>query len=222
MKRIVFCDFDGTITEEETFVGMLRRFAEQDYQRVEKGILDGSLTLATGVRMMVESIPADRLPAMKAYIAGKRLRPGFAEFLGALQAWKIPLVVVSGGLGVQVRTRLAEFQRQILAVVAAEAQIGGSKLRVVSEFEDDFELVAKAAVMERFDYDEAAAIGDGITDLSMARKADVVFARNGLASRLGRMGVDSIAWETFYDVQRELAARWMTTGAPVGGKSTAG
>jgi 2-hydroxy-3-keto-5-methylthiopentenyl-1-phosphate phosphatase len=27
MKRIVFCDFDGTITIDETFVAMLKRFA---------------------------------------------------------------------------------------------------------------------------------------------------------------------------------------------------
>ncbi|MHC5719521.1 MAG: 2-hydroxy-3-keto-5-methylthiopentenyl-1-phosphate phosphatase, partial [Nostoc sp.] len=27
MKRIVFCDFDGTITVDETFVAVLRKFA---------------------------------------------------------------------------------------------------------------------------------------------------------------------------------------------------
>ncbi|HEY9802138.1 MAG TPA: hypothetical protein V6D25_17385 [Leptolyngbyaceae cyanobacterium] len=29
MKRIVFCDFDGTITVEETFVAVLKKFAPE-------------------------------------------------------------------------------------------------------------------------------------------------------------------------------------------------
>ena len=40
-RRIVFCDFDGTITAEETFVGMLKQFATLDYNDYGRRLAEG-------------------------------------------------------------------------------------------------------------------------------------------------------------------------------------
>ena len=58
-KYIVFCDFDGTITVEETFVSMLQQFASTSYDKVENQLIAGDLTLRDAVRRLVESIPAN-------------------------------------------------------------------------------------------------------------------------------------------------------------------
>ena len=60
MNRIIFCDFDGTITAEETFVGMLRQFATQSYDDIKNRILNRQINLCDGVRRLVESIPSER------------------------------------------------------------------------------------------------------------------------------------------------------------------
>lgn len=62
MKRIVFCDFDGTITAEETFVAMLDRFTPEVSARILPELYTKRLTLREGVRQMLESIPSSSYP----------------------------------------------------------------------------------------------------------------------------------------------------------------
>lgn len=207
-KRAVFCDFDGTITVEETFVGMLKRFAEAEYKSIEERVVSRQLTLREGVRRLVESIPSNRYPEVLDYIRDKEIRPGLGEFLEFLDAEGVPFVVVSGGLLGLVSTRLESLAEHIEAVYAADVDTRGKYLKVVSEFEGDVELVDKTRIMSRYDFDESVAIGDGISDLNMALHSSVVFARDNLAKHLERRGKLYKAWNDFRDVRESLARYW--------------
>ncbi|MEJ2474882.1 MAG: hypothetical protein P8Y74_13475 [Desulfobacterales bacterium] len=94
-KRIVFCDFDGTITAEETFVGMLKRFAAESYDATEGLLIEGKITLAEAVRRLVESIPSHRYKQVLGYVKDKPIRRGFSELLDVLYFHGVPLIVVS-------------------------------------------------------------------------------------------------------------------------------
>ena len=50
--RIVFCDFDGTITEQETFVGMLKKFATERFDKIDQSVRARNMTLKEGVRSL--------------------------------------------------------------------------------------------------------------------------------------------------------------------------
>ena len=67
-KRVVFCDFDGTITAEETFVGMLKEFAPQLSEKLMPLMYARRLTLREGVRQILESIPSARYPQIIEYV----------------------------------------------------------------------------------------------------------------------------------------------------------
>jgi len=90
-RRMVFCDFDGTITTEETFVGMLKQFSPESYDAVAEQVMDGRMSLREGVRQLVEAIPTDRFQDMQAYISDQDPRPGFIEFLDFLNRRDIPI-----------------------------------------------------------------------------------------------------------------------------------
>ncbi len=203
-KEVVFCDFDGTITVEETFVGMLKQFATLPYDDVEARLIDGQLTLKDAVRRLVESIPAGRRAQVLQYIEDKKIREGFAELLDFLHHRGVPFVVVSGGLVESVSAKLTPYRNRIQAIYAAETGIAGGFLRVSSAFESRSELVAKTRVMNRYTYERSIVIGDGITDLNIAMAADVVFARGHLAGYLSSKGKPYIEWENFFDVRRDL------------------
>ncbi|CAF1566679.1 unnamed protein product, partial [Rotaria sordida] len=55
-SAIVFCDFDGTITSCETFVGILKHFSPILSNELLPKILSKEITLRQGVRQIVESI----------------------------------------------------------------------------------------------------------------------------------------------------------------------
>jgi 2-hydroxy-3-keto-5-methylthiopentenyl-1-phosphate phosphatase len=64
MGKIVFCDFDGTITAQETFVAVLKEFAPELATELIPQMYALKVTLREGVRKILESIPSSRLPAL--------------------------------------------------------------------------------------------------------------------------------------------------------------
>ena len=207
-ERIVFCDFDGTITANETFVGMLKQFATQNYADVESLVMQGKISLPEGIRRLVESIPSERLADMQDYIRKQEIRPGFEKLLDFLDEIKVPLVVISGGLIEQVQTRLEPYRKRILNMHAARLDTTSEYLRVRSDHETRNELVSKKALMDGYNYKLAAAIGDGVTDISMAARADIVFARDNLCRYLDQEKTPYRRWQTFFDIRDALARRW--------------
>jgi 2-hydroxy-3-keto-5-methylthiopentenyl-1-phosphate phosphatase len=208
-KRIVFCDFDGTITAEETFVGMLKRFAAESYDATENLLIDGKITLGEAVRRLVESIPSKRYPQVLDFVKDKPIRRGFSELLDFLHFHGVPLIVVSGGLMGSVSAKLAPFRHRIHAMYAADVNAEGDFLRVHSDFESATELVAKTRVMGLYRCEQSIVIGDGITDLNIATTADLVFARDRLCGYLTEKGKPFIRWEDFFDVCNHLSKRWL-------------
>jgi 2-hydroxy-3-keto-5-methylthiopentenyl-1-phosphate phosphatase len=206
--RIVFCDFDGTITVEDTFVKVCRHFAADTVDRLLKEIFKGNLTLKEGIRQIVESIPSERYPEMLDFVNGKPLRPGLERFLDFLAERDIPFIVISGGLLGLVLRQLGPLAERAERIYAADVDTAGPVLKVVSPFEEGSELVNKKKIMDTYDYTDAVALGDGVTDQGMAMAASLVFARKHLADFLEKSGKAYETWGDFDDVRETLVRRW--------------
>jgi 2-hydroxy-3-keto-5-methylthiopentenyl-1-phosphate phosphatase len=208
MQRTVFCDFDGTITTEETFVALLREFAPDLADRLMAEMYDRRLTLRDGVRQLLESIPSAKYPEFIEFAKPKTIRPGFAEFLDFLDRHQVPFVLISGGVKVVVDTVLGDLTQRMAGIHAVELDTSGPYLKPISQFEGGTELVAKVDVIAQYPCDEAIAIGDSITDLNMALSVPVVFARDRLAVYLQESETPYIGWEDFHDIRCALAQQW--------------
>jgi 2-hydroxy-3-keto-5-methylthiopentenyl-1-phosphate phosphatase len=206
MGPIVFCDFDGTITAVETFAGALKEFAPELSARLMPRIYDRSLTLREGVRQILESIPGREYAGILRYAEAKPLRPGFPEFLDFLQERSIPLIILSGGLRGMVETVLArnKLLEKVTAIYAVDIDSRGDRLKVHSDFEDRAELVAKGRILERYPGRRPIAIGDSVTDISLARGASLVFARDRLVDYLKAEKIPYIEWDNFFDIRQHL------------------
>ncbi|MGE5655234.1 MAG: HAD-IB family phosphatase [Actinomycetota bacterium] len=207
-ERVVFCDFDGTITVEETFVGMLKQFAPELSAELMPQMYAKKLTLREGVRQLLESIPSERYLEIIEYSRGKLIRPGLVELLDFLEAKGVPFVIVSGGIRIMVEAVLGPLVERVQAIYAVEIETSNSRLQVRSPFEGGSELVSKVRVMAEYQAEEQVAIGDSITDLNMALAAPVVFARDRLAEYLDEEEKSYIWWNDFFDVLESLAQRW--------------
>jgi 2-hydroxy-3-keto-5-methylthiopentenyl-1-phosphate phosphatase len=221
-KRVVFCDFDGTITVEETFVGMLKSFAPDLSEQLMPQMYARRLTLREGVRRLLESIPSARYPEILDYAKPKLIRPGLVELLDFLDAEGVPFVVVSGGVRGMVEAVLSQvsatgetpvsttksLQERVAAIYAVDLDTTDNFLRVNSEFEGGTELVAKVQVMAQHPAEEQIAIGDSVTDLQMALHAPVVFARDRLIQYMEEHNKPYIYWNDFFDVREQLSRRW--------------
>ncbi|MFN6143157.1 MAG: HAD-IB family phosphatase [Pseudanabaena sp.] len=208
MTRIVFCDFDGTITAVETFVAILKEFAPEISQQLLPQIYDQTLTLREGVRQILESIPSSLYPEILEFTRSQPTRAGFVELLDFLDAEKVPLIVVSGGLQGMVEVVLGDLKHRVHAIHAIAIDPSQEYLQIHSDYEYGTELVAKVKVIEAYRATEAIAIGDSITDLNMALYAPTVFARDRLAVYLDQHQKAYIPWKDFFDVCNYLKASW--------------
>jgi 2-hydroxy-3-keto-5-methylthiopentenyl-1-phosphate phosphatase len=207
-KRAVFCDFDGTITVEETFVGMLKQFAPELSAKLMPEMYARRLSLQSGVRQLLESIPSARYGEIIKFSRGKLMRSGLVEFLDFLDAQRVHFIIVSGGLRLMVETVMGDLVNRASAVYAVDVDASCPQLQVVSELEGDGELVSKVRVMEKYDVLERVAIGDSVTDFNMALQADSVFARDRLAEYLEEQQKPYIKWDNFFDVMKILSEKW--------------
>lgn len=209
-SRVVFCDFDGTITTEDTFVSVLEKYAPEVSSRLLPIIFDRKMTLKEGIKQTIGSIDSIYYPEITEYIARRPIHPGLTEFADFLNDLDIPLVVISGGLIDIVKAVLEEQKliNKVTAIHAAEVDTTGKFLRVHSEFEGDTELVAKVKAMAQYPTEEKIAIGDSVTDINMALAADVVFARDRLLRYLDAENKPYIQWQDFFEIRDCLATRW--------------
>lgn len=208
----IFCDFDGTITSEDTFTGMLKAVAPHLCDQYLPDIYAKRITLREGVRKIIESIPSHCYSTMVEYVDQIPLRAGLEELVKFAIANQIPFHVVSGGIKDMVR-RVLTNQRfgnrplieQVASINAVEIDTSQGYLLPISDYEADTELVAKVKVMEQYPAQTTIAIGDSITDLNIALNADITFARDRLAHYLDQAGKFYYPWDDFITVRDRLA-----------------
>ncbi len=210
-SQVVFCDFDGTITGVETFAGMLKEFAPELSAATLPQIYTKQITLREGIKKILASIPTSVYPEIIDYVAHKPVRPGLKELIDFLEQKSIPFVVVSGGLQDMVEKVLSRenLLARVSNIFAAQVELNQETIQVFSEFEEGTELVAKAKIMAQYPAAETVVIGDSITDLSMARQADLVFARSLLQKYLEEENKPYIAWNDFWEIRAALMNRWL-------------
>ncbi|OUL37113.1 2-hydroxy-3-keto-5-methylthiopentenyl-1-phosphate phosphatase [Nostoc sp. T09] len=208
MRRIVFCDFDGTITEEETFVAVLKNFAPELSAKLLPEMYARRLTLRQGVRQILASIPSSRYSEILEFTQIQPIRPGFVELLDFLEFQGVPLVVISGGLRGMVETVLDSLVQRVHAIHAVDVDTSSTHLKVISPYEGGTELIAKVQIMSKYPAYQKIAIGDSITDLNMALEANVVFARDRLAEYLDEHKKPYIHWDNFSQVRDYLVKLW--------------
>ena len=208
MKRIVFCDFDGTITVEETFVAVLKKFAPELSAQLLPEMYAKRLTLREGVKQILQSIPSASYPEIIEFTKPQLIRPGFIELLDFLDFQRVPLVVISGGLRGMVEVVLDKLVQRVDKIYAVDVDISNACLKVNSQYEGDTELIAKVQIMDKYPAEEKIAIGDSITDLNMALQASVVFARPPLTKYLDEQQKSYISWNDFVEIRDYLAQSW--------------
>ena len=207
-KRVVFCDFDGTITVEETFVAMLKHFAPELSSQLMPEIYARRLSLRSGVRQLLESIPSECYGEIVEFSRGRLMRPGLLELLDFLDEKKVDFAIVSGGLRIMVETVMGDLVNRASVIYAVDVDASGPRLQVNSEFEGDTELVSKVRVMDQHPAEEQVAIGDSLTDFNMALQASSVFARDRLAEYLDEQQKPYTKWDNFFDVLESLSQKW--------------
>jgi 2-hydroxy-3-keto-5-methylthiopentenyl-1-phosphate phosphatase len=211
----IFSDFDGTITERDVIMMIMEAFAPPGWKEITHRILEErTLSIRDGVAELFRLIPGSKKDEIIAFVKEEvRFRQGFPEFLDFCEDRKIPFQVLSGGLDFFIEPVLAPYRERLeifcngsdffpeyIAVTTPHldldctgcGQCGCCKVKIMNE-----------APSETF----RVAIGDSLTDLPMARRADWTFARHQLIRYCDEEQLPYTPYETFDDIRSALTER---------------
>jgi 2,3-diketo-5-methylthio-1-phosphopentane phosphatase len=172
---IILCDFDGTITLEDTCVPILEQFAVGDWEKYDTYLSKGLINLHECMQKQFEMIQAN-IPTIISSMGSFSIRPGFAEFISFCLSQEIEVVIVSAGLDFIIRSVLSQNNLD-LPIVAAKVKDERFQLEFPSLHDpDSIDFKVDQVKFYQAQQKKVIFIGDGNSDLQGALQADLVFA----------------------------------------------
>lgn len=216
MKPLVVSDFDGTITQVDVTDLVLTQLAHPSWREVEQEWALGLIGSRECLEHQMALVDASR-KELDALIDSVSVDPHFGKFHGFVRQCGVPFHVVSDGFDLIIRrvfrnTGLRCPLQNGVHLFASGLRVRGRRLLPSFPYSGppcahDC-ATCKVEIIRRLRRKGSCVIfiGDGLSDRFAARAADVVFAKRQLLAHCRENGIPCRPFETFADVQTELAA----------------
>ena len=208
MKTLVQCDFDGTVTEEDTSFFLLDAFAQGDWRRLLREYKEHRISVGEFNTKAFAMVKADK-PTLLGTLKGKiKVRDGFHELVNYCRRRGFRLVIVSNGLDFYIEATMKDLGLNNLEVHAARASFHpeGMEVQYVGpdgkRLEDGF----KEAYIQSFlklEY-RVIYVGNGDSDFAPAKYAHHVFATGELLAYCRENNLNYKPFENFIDVVSDI------------------
>ncbi|MHA6483940.1 2-hydroxy-3-keto-5-methylthiopentenyl-1-phosphate phosphatase [Paenibacillus sp. strain BS8-2] len=207
-KRIVFCDFDGTITVNDNIVAIIKHFDPPGWEDIATRTLATEISIKEGVGAMFRLLPSTLKQEVIEYgISNARIREGFPEFLAYCKENDIEFYVTSGGIDFFVHPILKPYEIPLDHIYCNSSDFSGEQIEILWPNPCDGHCnnqcgMCKTTIMRRFGGDEyeRIIIGDSVTDFEGAKLADAVYSRSYLTVKCNELGIAHTEFETFHDI----------------------
>ena len=214
MSPVVFCDFDGTITQLDATDQILTQLAHPSWREIEREWMLGLIGSRECLERQIALVeaPAEELQAVIDAVA---IDTEFAPLCKFARKKRLPLYILSDGFDYVIRRVLkgAGMARQFRSgknLFASALRVEGRRL--APSFPHSPEPCAhgcatcKAALIRRLREGRQPVIfvGDGMSDRFAVELADVVFAKRHLLAHCRDNGIACHPFETFGDVHATL------------------
>ncbi|KAI8081316.1 HAD-like domain-containing protein [Halteromyces radiatus] len=213
VKVHVFSDFDGTLCYDDTGVLLIddpRSLGSEKRKQLDKAILNGQLTYRDGVKSMWDSVTMTMEEAWTDHLDKARVDRGFPEFHKYCQNNDIPITVVSSGLYPLLERMMIKFlgenDAKDIKIISNDVHIDGRNWNVQWHDDSPYGNDKSKALQQARENSSSDTIfifcGDGISDISAAKHADVLFARKGrdLEIHCHRESIPFIPFDSFDDI----------------------
>jgi 2,3-diketo-5-methylthio-1-phosphopentane phosphatase len=206
-RMIVFVDFDGTITDVDTFDALVRdAVGDEIWDTIDAEFMAGHSTLRDVLVLQASHITKSEAEAVAFVEAVARVDPAFSAFVHAARARAVDVRVLSSGIGPIIRTTLtrAGIDVPVLANEVDFCTSGGT----IAFIDDSVNGHDKAAAVRaaRTAGHATVFVGDGASDFAAAHEAERCFAKAGraLEAYCSARGIACTTFESFAQIQAAL------------------
>ncbi|TFE01764.1 2-hydroxy-3-keto-5-methylthiopentenyl-1-phosphate phosphatase [Jeotgalibacillus salarius] len=182
MSKMIFCDFDGTITKSDNIISIMQHFDPPGWEPIKDQILSREISIREGVGNMFATLPSALKDEIVRYVVETaEIRGGFGDFVKYTSQESIPLNIVSGGIDFFVEPILKPYNMDDY-LYCNGSDFSGDKIEVTWPHSCDTHCTndcgcCKPSIIRKLADDQVKkiVIGDSVTDLEAAKLADLVF-----------------------------------------------
>lgn len=209
MKTIIFSDFDGTITVQDSLDTVLDAFAKPSWRQEGAAIWEAGLGSRLAIEKELSLLEATR-EKIEALLEEKiELSPGFEEFLQLCRKQGWDFVILSEGFCLHIdkilgKYRLTDIPYYANELVFTEAGIETRNPHANPECRRCGNCKRAHMLKARQGHGRVIYIGDGRTDHCPAEVADQVFAKRHLEKYCQEEHIPYIPYRDFFDVLNYL------------------
>jgi len=222
-QYLVFSDFDGTITMQDSNDYMTDNisFGQEKRRQGNLDTLNGKTTMRESFKGMMDSITTPYPECIQFLVDNIKLDPHFKAFFRWCQDNNIPVVVLSSGMEPIIKALFSA----LLGEDSKKLQVVGNNVKArpgkSMDQEGGWELVFHDD--SHFGHDKSLTLrpyrelpkdqrpimfyaGDGVSDLSAAREVDLLFAKKGhdLVSYCVKEDVPFTVFDSFKDIMAKV------------------
>ena len=212
---LIACDFDGTVTRQDTLVEILNRYGSPAWTRVQERVVSGELSIREGLQSEMVSVQATAEELAQLLSTRIEVDPTFPDFFRAMRTLGIPVVVLTGGFDLCVETVLRKSGLWPMPFLANRLRLDRGTWQVDFPYPS-----ARCTTCGHCKGDPVrnwagrgyttVFIGNGVTDRCAAEAAALTFAKDELGNWCRQRGIPAVPFETFHDIQQELKRRqWL-------------
>ena len=211
-RLLVACDFDGTVTRQDTLVQILDRYGSADWRQIQAEVVSGQITIREGLSREMGSVRAGSDELQQLLTDEVELDPSFPDFFVRMRQAGIPVVLLSGGFDLCVEIVMKSSGLWPVPYLANRLQRSNGSWAV----EFPFPSVRCQACghckgdairsWSRQGY-TTVFVGNGVTDRCATEVATLSFAKDELAEWCRREGIPAVPYESFGQVEAELKRR---------------
>ncbi|MBS3907576.1 MAG: HAD family hydrolase [Syntrophaceae bacterium] len=210
MKKLILCDFDGTISVRDMGYILLNRFSSGDWESIDRDFYEGKIGSREAYSRIAKILKGDKESVLRFTREHSQIDPHFKSFYQHCLENDIDVKIVSDGLDFYIRTLLETHRLSEIPFYANAAHFrsdGGTDISFphVSK-ECGLCGVCKKQIVRnhRKEYEKIIFIGDGLSDRCAARESDFVFAKKYLYPYCIDQDIACHFFQDFSDIIEDL------------------
>ncbi len=209
MKKVVFCDFDGTITLEDTVDKFLETYADSSWQEIEKLWVEKKIGSKECLERQLSLVKNISLEDIKSFCKSIKVDDGFIDLIEKINKYGYEFFILSDGFDLFIKEILESKKitnTKNIKIISNKLVLEKGALKPSFPFSKSGceSGVCKCSFLESFKDYEKIYIGDGHSDFCASVFADKIFAKGKLANYLKEKGKNFTKFSLLKDIINKL------------------
>ena len=203
MKKItsIYCDFDGTITKKDTVNTFFDMYASPKWLESEERWINGEITSRENAVMQVSLLNNVSKIQLDDFIDSIEIDDYFLDFVKYINKENIKLTILSDGFDLFIEKTLAKYNLQNIPFYANKLIYDNGQFNIDFPFYNiNCKIGAGMCKCNKIKEEKFCYIGDGTSDLCVARKADLLFATKNLHKFCKKNNINHTPFDSFCNI----------------------